>query len=158
MAQLIFLEGDATDPQGEGPQIIAHICNDQGGWGRGFVRALSARWPQPEAQYRAWHRAGIGFELGAVAFVEVAPMLSVANMIAQQGYLRVGGPPPICYEALGAALAEVSILAADQGASVHMPRIGCGLAGGDWAKVEAIVQAELVDRGVSVTVYDLPKS
>jgi O-acetyl-ADP-ribose deacetylase (regulator of RNase III) len=155
---LIFLEGDATDPPGHGPQIIAHICNDQGGWGRGFVRAISARWPQPEAQYRAWHQSGTGFELGAVELVQVAPMLSVANMIAQHGYLRLSQRPPIRYQALGAALAQVAILAADRGASVHMPRIGCGLAGGDWPTVEAIIQAELVDHGVPVTVYDLPQS
>jgi hypothetical protein len=41
-------------------------------------------------------------------------------------------------------------------ASVHMPRIGCGLAGGEWPKVEMLVKYFLTDRGISVTVYDLP--
>lgn len=40
-------------------------------------------------------------------------------------------------------------------ASVHMPRIGCGLAGGSWGKVEPIIQEELCDKGVQVFVYDL---
>jgi hypothetical protein len=35
-----------------------------------------------------------------------------------------------------------------------MPRIGCGLAGGRWERVEPLVTAELTDRGVHVTVYD----
>jgi hypothetical protein len=42
-------------------------------------------------------------------------------------------------------------------ASVHMPRIGCGLAGGDWEVVGKIVEEELANTGVPVTVYDFPK-
>jgi O-acetyl-ADP-ribose deacetylase (regulator of RNase III) len=40
------------------------------------------------------------------------------------------------------------------GASVHMPRIGCGLAGGRWERMEPLITAALSDRGVAVTVYD----
>jgi hypothetical protein len=42
--------------------------------------------------------------------------------------------------------------------SIHMPRIGCGLGGGDWSVVEEAILATLVDiYGLSVTVYDLPQ-
>lgn len=41
------------------------------------------------------------------------------------------------------------------GASVHMPRIGCGLAGGKWEVVGKIIEEELVARGIPTTVYDL---
>ncbi|MFE3494555.1 hypothetical protein [Streptomyces sp. NPDC059175] len=44
--------------------------------------------------------------------------------------------------------------ALELGASVHMPRIGCGLAGGRWSRVEPLVVERLVARGVAVTVYD----
>ena len=40
--------GDATQPVGAGPKIIVHVCNDIGGWGRGFVVAISNHWPEPE--------------------------------------------------------------------------------------------------------------
>ena len=53
---LNFIIGDATQPVGEGTKIIVHVCNDIGGWGRGFVVALSKRWPEPERRYRAWSR------------------------------------------------------------------------------------------------------
>jgi len=39
-----------------------------------------------------------------------------------------------------------------------MPRIGCGLAGGDWHTVEAIIGRTLCAGGVPVHVYDLPRS
>ncbi|MBV9509840.1 MAG: Appr-1-p processing protein, partial [Caulobacteraceae bacterium] len=53
---ITYLKGDATQPTGKGNKIIAHICNDLGGWGKGFVLALSKRWPQPEAAFRQWYR------------------------------------------------------------------------------------------------------
>ena len=53
---LRIIRGDATSPQAKGPKIIAHICNDLGGWGKGFVLAISRRWPEPERAYRQWHR------------------------------------------------------------------------------------------------------
>lgn len=40
------------------------------------------------------------------------------------------------------------------GATVHMPRIGCGLAGGKWSRVQPLTEEGLPDRGVRVTVYD----
>jgi hypothetical protein len=32
-----FVRGDATSPRARGPKLIAHVCNDLGGWGKGFV-------------------------------------------------------------------------------------------------------------------------
>lgn len=74
-ANIHYLVGDATAPSSQNNKIICHICNDIGAWGRGFVMALSRRWPQPEAAYREWYsdRAHNDFKLGAVQFVQVGP-------------------------------------------------------------------------------------
>ncbi|MFD5559462.1 macro domain-containing protein [Kitasatospora griseola] len=152
-----YLRGDATAPQGKGVRIVAHVCNDLGGWGRGFVLALSRRWPEPEAAYRRWHRerAGNDFGLGAVQLVQVEPYLWVANMVGQRG-IRTGRSTgvPVRYEAVDTALATLGGHARRLGASVHMPRIGCGLAGGRWERIEPLVTARLTARGTPVTVYD----
>jgi O-acetyl-ADP-ribose deacetylase (regulator of RNase III) len=153
---ITYLRGDATVPQGKGPKIIAHVCNDLGGWGKGFVLALSRRWPEPEAAYRHWHRerARNDFGLGAIQLVAVGRGLWVANMIGQRGTRTGSKGVPVRYEAIGAALTTLTPRAGELGASVHMPRIGCGLAGGRWEKVEPLVQSALVEQGVAVTVYD----
>ena len=44
--------------------------------------------------------------------------------------------------------------AAELEASVHMPRIGCGLAGGTWARIEPLIERRLISAGTAVTVYD----
>ncbi|GIF52219.1 O-acetyl-ADP-ribose deacetylase (regulator of RNase III) [Asanoa ferruginea] len=154
MAQIRYVTGDATRPLGAGPKIIAHVCNDTGGWGRGFVVALSRRWPEPERAYRAWHRDGAAL-LGEAQLVAVEPGLWVANMVGQHGLRRAGNRPPIRYDALRRCLASVAEEAAALVASVHMPRIGAGLAGGRWEEIEPIIVDEVVAKGIQVTVYDL---
>lgn len=151
--------GDATAPTGVGPRIIAHIVNDEGRWGRGFVLAVSRRWPQPEHCYRDWHRhrATNDFALGAVQLVTVGDGLYVANMVAQHGIRRTGSSAsPIRYDALDRCLTRLGDYATSLDASIHMPRIGTGLAGGQWAVIQPLITHGLCRRGVPVTVYDLP--
>lgn len=129
-----YVKGEATQPEGEAPRVITHVCNDIGAWGKGFVVAISKRWPLAEQRYREWNKLGsdgdVPFTLGQVQFVEVEPATWIANILGQHGIRRRGGKPPIRYEALRQGLRGVAIHATDVKASVHMPRIGCGLAGG----------------------------
>jgi len=150
--RLTYLTGDATAPA-DRPAVIAHICNDVGGWGAGFVLALSAKWSEPERNYRAWHASGDGFDLGATQVVIVEPGLYVANMIAQHDVVATGGVPPIRYDALRTALLDLDEKVAPE-TTVHMPRIGCGLAGGTWDRVVTLVAETLVAAGREVFVYD----
>lgn len=150
-----YVVGDATEPKADGSRIIVHICNDVGGWGRGFVLALSKKWKTPEAQYRQWYKDGSGFELGAVQFVEVEANLWVANLIGQRNIYAINGVPPIRYDAIRLGLDKVAKFALEKSASVHMPRIGCGLAGGNWDSVEPIIDEALCSQKILVTVYDL---
>jgi len=110
MPTITYLKGDATHPQATGNRIIAHVCNDQGGWGKGFVAALSKRWDAPEAAYRTWYtdRSKNDFGLGAVHFVSVEPNLWVANMVAQHGYQATSEGPPIRYEAVRTCLKKLA--------------------------------------------------
>lgn len=156
MAAIRYLAGDATVPQAKGPKLIAHVCNDRGGWGKGFVLAVSARWQEPEKVFRKWYRerSANDFRLGAVQVVAVGRGLWVANMIGQHGTKTGSAGPPIRYEAVDRCLARLAGHALELGASVHMPRIGCGLAGGKWGRVEPLVAARLGEHGIAVTIYD----
>jgi len=155
-----YLKGDATQPTVKGVKIIAHICNDIGAWGAGFVLALSKRWLQPELSYRRIRQ--VDRKLGVVQLVNVGAdadgkVMYVANMIAQHNVrpeIVDGHPvPPIRYDALKTCLQKLSDDANQYEATVHMPRIGCGLAGGDWTTVEKLIEECMPD--VDVYVYDL---
>src|SRR5688572_6727620 len=137
-----YVTGDATRPEGEGSKIIVHVCNDLGAWGAGFVLALSKRWKGPEEQYRQWAKGELTiappFALGNVQFVHVTGTEWVANLIGQEGFGEPGRPP-VRYLAIGKGLERVAKEALAREASVHMPRIGCGLAGGKWEVIEALI-------------------
>lgn len=77
-------------------------------------------------------------------------------MIGQHGiYKDSKGLPPIRYDAVRQCLKEVALFTIAHKASVHMPRIGCGLAGGKWELMEQIIKEELITKEIAVTVYDL---
>lgn len=158
MKKIIYTVGDATKPEGAGKKIIAHVCNDIGAWGRGFVLALSKLSPAPERAYKEWYRGRERerFALGAVQFVPVSPDVSVANMIGQHSIRALRGVPPIRYDAVEAALKIVGEKAQTENATVHLPRIGCGLAGGEWSEIEPHIERQICALNVRVFVYDLP--
>jgi O-acetyl-ADP-ribose deacetylase (regulator of RNase III) len=151
MSNINYIVGDATLPIGDGNKIIPHICNDIGGWGRGFVLSLSKRWSQPEEEYR--NLSPNERTLGSVMFIPVTNEISVANMIGQHDIkYSSDGLAPIRYNAVRKALISVNDVAIKTNATVHMPRIGTGLAGGQWGEIEKIIKHTM---SVDVYVYDL---
>lgn len=157
MKSIIYLKGDATLPQANGMKIIAHICNDVGGWGKGFVLAISKRWAAPEKNYREWYRdrAENDFSLGNIRLVLAEQDIYVANMIGQHGIKSTPGTGiPIRYEAIESCLEKLATEAKQLNASVHMPRIGCGLAGGKWEVIEPLIEKTLLKNDIDVYVYD----
>jgi O-acetyl-ADP-ribose deacetylase (regulator of RNase III) len=167
---ITYLKGDATEPvyQAGSNAIIAHICNDVGAWGAGFVLALSSKWHRPETWYRV-HSDNL--ELGRIQLVPVGIGLYVCNMIAQESVGFIDGREPIRYDALIMCLRKLNRWIKDKAArenppvasrndylifgqpfSVHMPKIGTGLGGGRWEIIEPIINIELAS--LPVTVYD----
>ncbi|TPN88932.1 macro domain-containing protein [Aquimarina algicola] len=156
MKTIKYIKGDATLPQAKGNKIIVHVCNNLGGWGKGFVLAISKKWAEPEKRYREWHRnrAKNDFELGAIQIVPVNDYIYVGNMIAQQGMKTGSNGVPIRYNAVKTCLEKIAVEAEKLQASIHMPRIGCGLAGGKWEKIEPIIKETLIQKDIEVFVYD----
>jgi O-acetyl-ADP-ribose deacetylase (regulator of RNase III) len=173
-----YIVGDATEPVVDsGIRIIVHINNDCGAWGGGFTAALSKKWSQPEEKYREWHSYVLNnmsfLPLGQIQLVEIplyrggAP-LYVANMIAQHKFVSVDNPVAVRYNELAKCLHSLNEWAKNMVAmrkemiktedkcvvTFHMPRIGCGIAGGDWNTVLPIIS--ILSNGNEVYVYDLP--
>lgn len=164
LGSLSFVDGDATRPINDGKKaLICHICNDIGAWGKGFVLALSEKYPVTKQVYHKMMKENNNSELGDIQIIHVDD-LYVVNMIAQNGlYPKRNSKgetiPPIRYDALKTCLEEVAnfIISCTEPITIHMPRIGCGLAGGTWDRVEEIVIDTLIKRGINVYVYDFEK-
>ena len=155
-----YVKGDATQPIGEGLKVIAHICNNKGAWGAGFVLALSKRWMRPERMYKHsfYDSDRTGDPIPALGDIQIAvaePDIFVCNMIAQDGLPSKERYQVVNYDALQKCLTTLTfrLERAKSMISVHMPRIGTGFGGGRWEIIEQIIAATVGEK-FNVTVYD----
>jgi hypothetical protein len=149
--------GDATRPAGRGARLIVHLVNDRtANWGGQFARVLRGHYPEAQEDFRDWvQQEPRRLSLGAVRIFAVNSTLSIATLVGQKGY----GPSKtarIRYGAVRSALEQVSDHAKAVDASLHMPRIGAGQAGGRWPLVREILEEVAIKAGVPVTVYIPP--
>jgi O-acetyl-ADP-ribose deacetylase (regulator of RNase III) len=78
----------------------------------------------------------------------------VVNSYTQYNYganHKDGVAKPIDYEALTMCMRKINKTFA--GKHIGLPKIGAGLAGGDWNRIKTIIQTELKDMQVSVVIY-----
>ncbi|MGI8630931.1 MAG: ImmA/IrrE family metallo-endopeptidase [Solirubrobacterales bacterium] len=129
---LRYVRGDAAEPRGDGPTIIAHVVNDRArSWGgHGFAVALMQRFPDAGEEYAEWARAGNATR-GGVHVAHVNDQLWIASLVAQAGYGDTPGVRPrLRLAALRQALESLATIAGERSAEVHMPAIGTGQGGG----------------------------
>ena len=162
MAKLTYLIGDATQPIIRENEyiVIVHCCNTLGAWGAGFVIPLAKRYPNARSSYFIYIHKG-NVKLGDVDEVKVTDNIYVANLMGQK-FLGKGpnGEIPCDYNAIEKGFLNIigSWFNRNEYYSIHMPRIGCGLAGGDWKVIEDIIKRTFIDMAnVDVFVYDLKK-
>ncbi len=114
--------------------VIAHQVNTRRIAGAGLARALRERYPDWYIAYRAADPA-----LGRMMLHWVSKDLAIASLYAQS---NIGTQQrQTNYAALGAALLALGKRSrGGKSPQVYVPyRMGCGLAGGDWAIVLPII-------------------
>lgn len=167
MIPIRYLNGDALDPVPryrqtvDHPAVIAHVVNDVGRYGAGFAGAVAKRYPHARSNYLQWS-VGDGnpswpkFQLGSVQVFPIEPTgLWMAHLLAQRGLRSPRNKVPLDLDSLKESLRGLWLWSTISEAEVHMPEIGCGLAGGSWGQVEPLVTKFLSGKDIPVTVYRL---
>lgn len=154
LKNIIYLKnGNAVVPVStNSDRVIIHCCNDIGLWGAGFVVALSAKWPRVKEEYIKWSKQPT-FKLGEVQFVKVEKDVTIGNMIGQKGVANQGNIRPIRYDAIDQCLKKVRDYCIKNTCTVHCPKFGAELAGGEWSKIEQLIINNLSNNGIQVFVY-----
>ncbi|HBI42715.1 MAG TPA: hypothetical protein DDY78_07645 [Planctomycetales bacterium] len=157
--RITYLRGDATRPRGLGLRIICHVVNDKTPrWGGGFALGVRRGFSDVQQDFMSWAEQHADlFTLGNAQLCNVDDTLAIFSMICQKGY-GSSRTPRVRYAAMKTCLDRLGDIAVTSAASIHMPRIGCGQAGGAWDIVSELIDESLCSRGISVTVYDLPGS
>jgi Zn-dependent peptidase ImmA (M78 family)/O-acetyl-ADP-ribose deacetylase (regulator of RNase III) len=155
--RITYLHGDAAQPRGEGPRIIAHLVNDAtSNWGgSGFAPHLRRSYPGVQDAFKDWAQDHLSLGSSHL-FAEPDADLYIFTMVAQHRYGSHAAAIPLSYSALEICLKALAKQAEELGASVHMPMIGAGQARGDWSVIEEMIDRQLSSRDISVTVYLLP--
>lgn len=162
MKEINYVEGDLFEQiEGKpGTIIIAHVCNDLGVFGAGFVVPLGRHFPEARDEYLKWSKSKNSvqpFMLGETQVVFTGKgsfeKRFICNMVAQRG---VGGVRPLRYNALIKCMETVATLAVDHDIPIHAPMFGSKLAGGDWNLIEKLIEDCWLQRNITVTINYLP--
>lgn len=134
-------------------QIIAHGVNCSGGFGSGVAGQIARLFPFAKTCYLAKHH-GEKWHLGDIQFVECSKENKIIANCATQFYYGKNGVY-VDYPAVGKCFSKLLDYAEENNLGVAMPKIGCGLAGGEWSEVCKIIQQAMQNRKVYVEVWEL---
>lgn len=135
--------------------VIAHQCNCFNNMGKGIAPLIAKTFPQARIVDDLTIR-GNPLKLGDVSLADCNGVL-VFNLYGQFGWWKLpNGQINTNYEALKKSLEKMRTYLKNikPDAKIGLPKIGCGLGGGDWSIVEGIIKEVLSDFDVTIYVLE----
>lgn len=135
--------------------VLIHQCNCFNNMGAGIAPKIARAFPDAKLKDQATVRGDIN-KLGTYTVSHKNSNCSVVNVYGQYHWRkRKDGKINTDYKALEEALTTLGdrLRKYKPDAKVGLPKIGCGLGGGDWTTVEKILNKCLFD--LDVTVFTL---
>lgn len=151
---------------------MAHGCNAQGRMGKGIAKQVHEDYPEAYEVYRA------AFLEGNMHVGEIIPVAckhpefgdkTIINAITQDTYWKPGEPQRqfVSYEGVRNCVnlmdqlamttqrdPEIAAMLNGPVERIGFPKIGCGLAGGDWEIVAKIIEEESSNFSPIVYLFD----
>jgi len=127
--------------------IIMHGCNCFCTMGSGIAKQIKEQFPEAyEADLKT--KKGNILKLGNFTIAEVKReyTFKIINCYIQYRYGRE--QVQVDYEALTLCMRKINSLYSNK--RIGLPLIGAGLAGGDWNKIEKIIETEFLNNNVTV--------
>jgi|GEM_PF-2307203 len=169
-----YIKGDLFDYVTDNDCII-HVVNNRSRIGGGFTAPLIKRFPYIETAYYFWfnnhavsadtYRISGSPVLGEIQVVWFRPTeniyrnldqadgIYIVNMMAQEGTISATNPHPLKYDAFEQCLRKVADDFELKTKRIIAPKLGAGLAGGDWNKIESLINGKFHDR--EITIFEL---
>ena len=146
--------------------IICHQVNCQGIMGHGIAKQVKEKYKGVFNEYKRYcdaHADNREAMLGEALIVDVDYGAAVLDWLVNKerkyianifGQLTYGTGLRTDYKALVLGLEVVANFAKEHNLSVAIPyKIGCGLAGGDWNKVNILIEGVFAGTGIEVLMY-----
>jgi O-acetyl-ADP-ribose deacetylase (regulator of RNase III) len=153
-----FVQGDILDMAGK-VDVIGHQVNCYGIFGGGLALQIKNKWPGVFNTYVEFIHDLMKKDLltrqNLLGYCQLARTDScfVANLFGQYD---IGSGLQTDYTALHRSLISLKEQMHHQGLnSVALPaKLGCGLAGGDWNIVQAIIQSAFTGSRINITIVE----
>lgn len=158
--------------------FVPHVVNDDDAMGSGVARALFELYPDVKKRYHNWFsqypkRDMIDTtgkaKLGQCQFIRTDDNITIVNMVAQStpginwypyqyDNKSIRHPlPPIRYESLEECMVRVTHKMQEENVKdILTVKFGSGLAGGDWDRIESLIEKLWASVGINVTIF-VPK-
>jgi len=160
--------GDVTDPQifiSSQPQtiLIPHVVNNIGAFGAGVAKAIKMKWPNTEKEYHWWlnlwnkhKRSILGQSFASLVKHTDDVTIVVIHMFAQIGIRGRQNSQPLNYQHLQTCMERVPEIGTTLGQpfSIHCPKFGASLGGGNWNEIEKMIRTTWCMRDIPVSVYN----
>lgn len=160
MNKIQYVTGNVLEPIGKyDAKFIVHCVNDEYSFGSGVAGAIAKKWPHVREHYMQkpfWAQ-------GDLQYVPVSETLEVVNLCAQRSTGMFYETIPFRYESLqdGLIFLREELLADEnlknKSISLNFPRIGTGLAKGEWNLVHKIIEKVYLNVEIPIYVYTLPQ-
>jgi O-acetyl-ADP-ribose deacetylase (regulator of RNase III) len=117
--------------------VIAHGCNAQGVMGSGIAKSIRDMYPTAYSDYRAVYEAqGNKLHLGQIVTTRTLER-TILNIISQEYYGRNPNVVYVSYDAIKKAILRINEMGYVR---VAFPKIGAGLANGNWETISEIIE------------------
>ena len=148
--KIIYKQGDLLSCT---EKVIVHGCNSMGVMGSGVALAIRKKYHEAAKAYFDMKDVG-RMQIGNCSYSYQDDGKTVINAITQQFYGRNPHVVYVNYEAMSYVFRTINKWAMIRSIeAIAIPKIGAGLANGDWNVIEKIIEEECKD--VQVVCYCL---
>ncbi len=131
--------------------VIIHGCNCFCAMGKGIAKTIKAKFPEAYEADKATAK-GDRAKLGSISFAKVVRderRITIVNGYPQFHWRGTSGKAD--YDAIQGVMQQVKQRFSGQ--RIGYPKIGAGLAGGDWDRISAIIEEELAGEDHTVVEF-----
>lgn len=134
--QIEYIQGDLLN---SGIRHIIHGCNSRGVMGSGVAKAIREKYPMVYTDY--WNKYNnVGLDLGDIIVSVQDDGKVIHNAITQLDYGRDTNRIYVSYWAIAEVFRKINSWNIKE---IALPKIGSGLANGDWNVISAIIENTL---------------
>ena len=147
MCEIKVIKGDILSVESG---VVVHGVNCQSVFGAGLAKQIRQKYPEVCSEYLRIFKDYGGYRykgdrslLGHIQVTSISDDLHFVNAFTQLNYGN-DEKKYVSYDAVDTVFCNIAKTISEEN-DIHFPKIGCGLAGGEWSVIKSIIEHRLKD-------------